>query len=106
MVALLVLMACRADRNDDLSTGADGYMRLTFSRLETRAEMASDGSGTFSDGDRIGLYIDNGSEVQYRELTYQGGEWMPRLKRSDFGAGVNCFFFRYVGRRGRGNVVE
>ena len=26
--------------------------------------------------------------------------------RSDFGAGVNCFFFRYVGRRGRGNVVE
>ncbi|WP_274958193.1 hypothetical protein [Millionella massiliensis] len=38
--------------------------------------------------DRIGLYIDNGSEVQYRELTYQGGEWMPRLKRSDFGDGT------------------
>ena len=63
-------------------------MRLTFSRLETRAEMASDGSGTFSEGDRIGLYIDNGREVQYRELTYQGGEWMPRLKRSDFGDGT------------------
>ena len=32
--------------------------------------------------------------------------WSGFSARSDFGAGVNCFFFRYVGRRGRGNVVE
>lgn len=49
--------------------------------------MGTDGAGRFTEGDRIGLFVDNGSEVAYRELTYTAGSWEPLLRRSDFGDG-------------------
>lgn len=67
--------------------GEEGYISLHFARVETRAEMDDSGAGSFTEGDRIGLFIDNGETVSYRELTRTSGEWLPRLKRSEFGTG-------------------
>lgn len=46
--------------------GAEGYISLHFARVETRAEMDDSGAGSFTEGDRIGLFIDNGETVSYR----------------------------------------
>lgn len=90
-VALLmvagVLSGC-TNRLDEPMRGGAGYLELNFLQPETRITVNPDGSGTFTDGDRVGLYIDNGTAVQYREMTYEGGVWTPRLKRSDFGTGT------------------
>lgn len=90
-VALLmvagVLSGCTNRLDDPMRGGAD-YLELNFLQPETRITVNPDGSGTFTEGDRVGLYIDNGTAVQYRELTYEGGVWTPRLKRSDFGTGT------------------
>lgn len=67
--------------------GEEGYISLHFARVETRAEVDDSGAGSFTEGDRIGLFIDNGETVSYRELTRTSGEWLPRLKRSEFGTG-------------------
>lgn len=67
--------------------GEEGYISLHFARAETRAEVDDSGAGSFTEGDRIGLFIDNGETVSYRELTRTSGEWLPRLKRSEFGTG-------------------
>lgn len=82
----LLLIACTTDPNDGTAEH-DDYLRLNLAWPETRADLGQDGSGTFEEGDRVGLYIDNGSEVQYRELTLQDGEWLPRLTRTEFGDG-------------------
>lgn len=89
----LNLLACLAaacnDEPTDLPTPShDGYLELNFSVPETRADLNASGAGNFSEGDRIGLYVDNGSKVEYRELTYKSGTWEPRLLRSDFGEGT------------------
>lgn len=67
--------------------GEEGYISLHFARAETRAEVDDSGAGSFTEGDRIGLFIDNDEAVSYRELTRTSGEWLPRLKRSEFGTG-------------------
>lgn len=82
----LLMMACTTDPNDG-SVEHNDCLQLNFAWPETRADLGEDGSGTFEEGDRIGLYIDNGSEVLYRELTLQGGEWLPRLTRKEVGDG-------------------
>ena len=81
----LLLTACTTDPEGVAAGGEEDYLQLNILKEETRANLDEDGSGTFSEGDCIGLYIDNGTRRQYRELTLQGGEWTPRLKRSEFG---------------------
>mgnify|MGYP001519402485 FL=1 len=81
-------VSCDADSSVAVSDDRnDGYLQLEFSRDMTRADIGNDGSGSFSAGDVVGLYIDNGDNVEYRELTYDGSEWLPRLERSEFGFG-------------------
>lgn len=81
-----LLAACSKEFSDPTGVQDDNYLEISFSRA-TRADLDANGAGNFSEGDRIGLYIDNGSETVYRELTYTSGEWQPRLRRSDFGSG-------------------
>ena len=83
----LVFSSCSPEQ-DFLGEQNDGYLHLSFSKSDTRADLNPDGSGSFSEGDKIGLYIDNGNEVQYRELTYSNGQWTPLLRRSEFGTGA------------------
>lgn len=79
--------ACNDEPTDSPGLSNDGYLELNFSAPETRADLNASGAGNFSEGDRVGLYIDNGSKIEYRELTYTSGAWEPRLLRSDFGEG-------------------
>lgn len=83
----LMLSACTSDLNEEVNGPNDGYLQLNITKTGSRADLGEDGSGSFSEGDRIGLYINNGEEIQYRELTLQGGEWLPRMKRQEFGTG-------------------
>ena len=87
VVLPLFLSSCESGMEEYSWGKEDVYLQLDFVRSEMRANMAGDGSGTFSEGDVIGLYIDNGDEIQYRSLTYTAGQWQPRLKRSEFGTG-------------------
>lgn len=84
---LLILSACTADMKIQDEQNDDRYLNLSFQKTKTKTDLNSDGSGNFSEGDKIGLFIDNGSEIQYREQTYSGGKWGPMLRRSDFGTG-------------------
>ncbi len=65
----LLLTACTTDPEGVAAGGTEDYLQLNILKEETRANLDEDGSGTFSEGDRIGLYIDNGTRRQYRELT-------------------------------------
>lgn len=65
----------------------DGYLHLTFTKSGTKASIGSDGSGEFTNGDRIGLFISDGTTDSYRELSLDNGEWVPALRRSEFGEG-------------------
>lgn len=86
-LCLFFLSSCSTEERDyDKLTGNE-YLQLYFSKAGTRAELAPDGSGNFSEGDCIGLYISGENGVSYRKLTFTGGEWLPHLKRSDFGNG-------------------
>ena len=58
---------------------------MILRKIETRTNLEANGSGLFSEGDQIGLYIKDDSEIRYQELTFKNGEWLPRLKRKDFG---------------------
>lgn len=84
---ILALASCSTEPTGFTDQVEDGYLQLDFAKCTTRADLDTDGSGSFIEGDRIGLYIDNGSQIQYRELTYTSGQWTPRLKRQDFGTG-------------------
>lgn len=86
-VRCVAFSACTSEKAEFDGPGGDGCLQLTFSRAATRADVAQDGSGDFVEGDRIGLYIDNGTDVSYRQLTLTGGQWLPLLKRSEFGSG-------------------
>lgn len=87
MAVALLATACTTGPDETGVDAGDGYIRFTFAQPETRAELGTDGAGRFTEGDRIGLFVDNGSEVAYRELTYTAGSWEPLLRRSDFGDG-------------------
>lgn len=83
----LFFFSCSSEFQDNYQDRNNEYLDIVFSKEETRADLASDGSGGFTEGDKVGLYIQGDKGLSYRELTYSGGQWMPRLKRSDFGEG-------------------
>lgn len=96
-VCCVAFSACTSEKAEFDGPGGDGCLQLTFSRAATRADVAQDGSGDFVEGDCIGLYIDNGSDVIYRRLTLTGGQWLPRLMRSEFGSGTLRLSAWYAG---------
>ena len=94
LFGLLSLGGCQRDE-PDLGFGDDGYVEFLFMKdggMSTRADIVEDGSGTFSEGDKIGLYITaEGGAARYVTLTYENGSWSPQLKRSDMGKGRVTF---------------
>lgn len=87
MVVMWGFLFSSCSFEDDPALSDDDYLLLTFSKVASRADLSSEGAGNFDEGDRIGLYVDCEGKVSYRELTMMGGEWYPRLKRSEFGKG-------------------
>lgn len=101
-MALCLLSCLTAACNDEpaVSPGMpdDGYLELNFTVPETRTDLDASGAGSFSEGDKIGLYVNNGSKVEFRLLTYTSGNWEPRLLRSDFGEGALTLSAHYPAR--------
>lgn len=85
---LYFLSGCSSEQDLDGGITGDEFLHFEFKKTETRATLDTDGSGSFSEGDKIGLYISSNLGVQYRELTFHDGVWTPLLRRSDFGPGI------------------
>lgn len=83
----LLFAACTTDYPSAGEKAEEDFLQLDFVLTGTRAEIDDNGSGFFEENDKIGLYVVNGSRIEYRELTYNGNEWLPRLRRSEFGEG-------------------
>lgn len=88
VACLFGFSSCVSDEDKHISSSEDEYLHLTFTKTVSRADLSSDGAGNFSEGDCVGLYVKSEGGLHYEELTLQDGEWYPRLKRSDFGAGT------------------
>lgn len=69
-IPALLTTACRTGMTEERFDGAEDYISLHFAR----AEVDDSGAGSFTEGDRIGLFIDNNEAVSYRELTRTSGE--------------------------------
>ncbi len=93
---LLFLFSCTSeiDKLDETQNNGE-YIEFTFSTNNSRANVNADGSGFFTEGDAVGLYINNGSKTEFRKLIYSGGKWAPGLRRSDFGDGELTFSAHY-----------
>lgn len=105
-IGSIALGGCSSDFNDYNNDQTDQYIQLYFTKTETRADLNDDGSGSFAEGDRIGLYIDNGSNIQYRELTLENGEWQPRLSRQEFGPGRLTLSAHYPVEQGVSDIAK
>lgn len=99
-----LLAACSSEMTDPPVGADNGWLEVNFTNPETRTSLDDSGAGSFSDGDKVGLYIDNGSNVAYRELTYSGGHWLPLLQRSDFGDGELTLAAHYPVQKGADEV--
>lgn len=82
-----MLTGCSSEVEEAWTGSDDGFLQLDFAMPATRANLDQNGAGSFTEGDRIGLYIDNGAELIYRELSYEGGQWLPKLNRRELGTG-------------------
>lgn len=56
-----LLSACNDDVMDPTEISGNDILKLNFSTIDTRADLDDSGVGTFSENDKIGLYIDNGT---------------------------------------------
>ena len=88
ILCLFSLFSCQ--EKEDMPLSDEDFIQFSFNRqVFTRASMEEDGSGDFTEGDRIGLYIEQKAGT-YRHivLTRESGTWLPRLKKSDLGEGL------------------
>ena len=92
---LAAISSCTDEIGQQPVPDRDDYLHFSAGIEKTRAETGQDGSGSFSEGDCIGVYIDNGSDIYYRELSFHNGEWQPLLKRGDFGYGQLTIYAHY-----------
>lgn len=93
---LLFLPACMKTE-EPVSVQDDGFIELAFTKNgfvddtqdmpSVKADVGEDGSGTFTEGDKVGLYI-YGSPSRHVILTLENGRWTPALKKSDLGSGT------------------
>ena len=89
-ISSIALAGCY-DADDNAAADAGGFLWLNLSKGETRAAIDSDGAGSFTEGDRVGLYIDNGTTTQYRELVYEAGNGFRACAgRSSVWEGLHC----------------
>ena len=52
-----LLSACNDDVMDPTEISGNDILKLNFSTIDTRADLDDSGVGTFSENDKIGLYI-------------------------------------------------
>lgn len=82
---IMLLNACTQE-NGAYTPPSGGQVRIHAAiqpaEGNSRADLNAEGYGTFSKGDRIGLYIRSYTEnkTRYLILTYDGSDWQPRLR--------------------------
>lgn len=86
-ICLLVFSSCTSEFEPFRQSQNDEFLEFTFTTADSRANINSDGSGYFTEGDVIGLCISNGGRTEFRKLEFSNGQWTPLLRRSDFGDG-------------------
>lgn len=83
----LLMHAC----SDEMAGGRSDapFVEFSFTRspVKTRAAVGEDGSGSFTEGDKIDLYSRSTSGEKHFLLTMQGGKWKPQIPRSQLGEG-------------------
>lgn len=87
MLPLVLFQSCTEEQPEYHGAVSEGFLDLDFIIGETKAAISPDGTGSFTEGDKIGLYVQGDNGLSYQELTFSGTEWTPMLRRSDFGDG-------------------
>ena len=80
MAAVPVLLSGCAEFEDYSSSKNDSeYVEMVFTQDNkgTKAEIGEDGSGSFTEGDKVGLYI-YGEQTRQVILTMEDGQWTLR----------------------------
>jgi|GEM_PF-2080596 procyclic form-specific polypeptide B-alpha (fragment) len=87
-LSFLFLVSCQEEFRTN-EEGDDCFVEFSFiqSPVETRAVVGEDGSGSFTDGDKIDLYTRSVSGAKHFLLTMQDGQWKPQIRRSQLGEG-------------------
>lgn len=81
----ICLSSCTEDNLPNENATNDG-IEFHFNLPQTRAIIDDNGSGSFEENDKIGLYIDdNEGPRQYCTLKMQNGRWIPLLNRKVLG---------------------
>lgn len=87
LILPLFLIGCRTSEPYDTGIDIDS-IELSFTKpVVSRAIIGEDGSGSFEEGDRVGVYVGT-DQPRYYILTLEGGVWQPRLSRAELGSGV------------------
>ena len=90
LAAVPVLLSGCAEFEDYSSSKNDSeYVEMVFTQDNegTKAEIGEDGSGSFTEGDKVGLYI-YGEQTRQVILTMEDGQWTPKLQKSELGSGT------------------
>lgn len=87
----LMFMASCSDIDDSFYGNEEGMIALKCSRSADwtlrNAAADTDGKGSFEAGDRIEMNISTAGTTSNTTLQYSGSQWMPALKRSEYGTG-------------------
>ena len=90
LAAVPVLLSGCVESEDysSLKNGSE-YVEMVFTQDNegTKAEIGEDGSGSFTEGDKVGLYI-YGEQTRQVILTMEDGQWTPKLQKSELGSGT------------------
>lgn len=85
---IFALGSCNENIWEQNSVESD-FVEFYFRKMESRADITPDGSGSFREGDRIELCaIDSKHVARNFLLSLKGGEWQPRLTRRELGDGA------------------
>ena len=90
LAAVPVLLSGCVESEDYSSLKNDSeYVEMVFTQDNdgTKAEIEEDGSGSFTEGDKVGLYI-YGEQTRQVILTMEDGQWTPKLLKSELGSGT------------------
>lgn len=82
-------MLTSCNPTDDTVLQADNEFHLTCFRSawnDLRISTEHDGSGCFTEGDRIDVVIHADDKTTNKQMEYIGQQWMPALKHSDYAA--------------------
>ena len=90
LAAVPVLLSGCVESEDYSSLKNDSeYVEMVFTQDNdgTKADIEEDGSGSFTEGDKVGLYI-YGEQTRQVILTMEDGQWTPKLLKSELGSGT------------------